>query len=102
MRAYQGGEVVWEGVMSEHTPPTPDVPYPNPWMIPQWRTCELLRGRLAEFGVPVERGVELTGLAQDDTGVTVTLNGTEQVRAAYVVAADGGRGATRKLLDVPF
>lgn len=102
MRAYQGDQVVWEGVMSEYTEPSADVPYPNPWMIPQWRTAQLLRERLAEFGVKVELDVELTGFVQDDDGVTVTLNGSEQVRVAYLVGADGGRGPTRRLLGVPF
>ncbi|TCO60965.1 FAD-dependent oxidoreductase [Actinocrispum wychmicini] len=102
LRAYQGEQVVWEGTMTERVEPSADVPYPNPWMIPQWRTTQLLRDRLAEFGVKVELGIELTGFAQDDDGVTVTLNGSEQVRVAYLIGADGGRGPTRKLLGVPF
>ncbi len=102
LRAYQGDQVVWEGEMSERTEPTADVPYPTPWMIPQWRTADLLRGKLAEYGVTVELGTELTAFEQDDDGVTATLNGTEQVRVAYLVGADGGRGPTRRLLGVPF
>ena len=105
MRAYQGGEVVWEGVLSERAEPTPDVPYPNPWMIPQWRTAQLLRDRLADFGGRVEQGTELTGLTQDGDGVTATLTRdgwADQARFAYVIGADGGKGPTRRLLGVPF
>jgi len=101
IRAYAGDQVVWEGVMSEHTEPTADVPFPNAWMIPQWRTAQLLRSRLAGFGVEVELGRELTAIEQDDDGVTAVV-GDERIRVAYVVGADGGRGPTRRLLGVPF
>ncbi|HEX5199565.1 FAD-dependent monooxygenase [Paractinoplanes rhizophilus] len=77
--------------------PTPQAPYPNILMVPQWQTCALL----AE-GVPVELGVGLTGLAQLDEGVRVTLDTGEVVVARYVVGADGGQSTVRKLLGVPF
>nr|CEL13806.1 putative monooxygenase [Kibdelosporangium sp. MJ126-NF4] len=105
IRAYQGDAVVWEGVMSERVEPTPDVPYPNVWMIPQWRTVQLLRERWAGLGGQVELSTELVGLEQDENGVTATLRRdgrTERARFAYVVGADGGKGPTRRLVDVPF
>ncbi|MET0132506.1 MAG: FAD-dependent monooxygenase [Kibdelosporangium sp.] len=102
MRAYQGGEIVWEGAIGESLPPTAAVPYPNPWMIPQWRLTELLRERLP---VAVELDTELTGVEQDTDGVIATLRhagSVQRVRVAYLVGADGGRGVTRKLLGVGF
>jgi 2-polyprenyl-6-methoxyphenol hydroxylase-like FAD-dependent oxidoreductase len=105
IRAYQDGRVVWEGAMGEYVEPTPDVPYPNGWMIPQWRTTQLLRARLADFGGAVEVGTELVGFEQDECGVTVTLRRdgmSEQVRVTYLVGADGGKGPTRRMLGVPF
>ena len=42
LRAYRGDEVVWEGRMSEPTEPTPSVPHPNLWFVPQFRTEEAL------------------------------------------------------------
>ncbi|WP_202819044.1 FAD-dependent oxidoreductase [Actinosynnema sp. ALI-1.44] len=105
MRAYQGGEIVWQGALGERADPAPDVPYPNAWMIPQWRTAALLRDRLAQFGGRVELGTELVGLEQDADGVTVTLSQggrSGRARFAYVVGADGGKGPTRRLLGVPF
>ena len=36
--------------MAEMSDPTPDRPYPNGWMLPQWRTGELLAARLEELG----------------------------------------------------
>lgn len=53
----------------------------------------------------VRYGVELTGLVQDEAGVTVTLStasGQESLRAGYVVAADGARSACRKLTGMTF
>src|SRR5262245_16813786 len=60
MRAYQGDEVVWEGRMSVPADPTPSTPYPNIWFVPQFRTEEILRERLAELGGRVELSTELT------------------------------------------
>ena len=101
LRSYAGGEVVWEGRMHEPQEPTPDVPYPNVLMLPQWRTEQILRDRLAELGGRVDRA-ELTDLSQDDDGVTAVLDGAERVRAAYLVGADGGRSLVRKRLGIGF
>jgi 2-polyprenyl-6-methoxyphenol hydroxylase-like FAD-dependent oxidoreductase len=101
MRGYEGGEVVWERVMAPVAPPRADVPYPNPLMLPQWRTTAILRDRLAELGGQVETGVEVEGFTQDDTGVTAILDG-KPVRAKYLVGADGGHSAVRKGAGVSF
>ena len=50
IRANQEGRVVFEGRMDPLSKATPDVPYPNVWMLPQWRTGEILLGRLTELG----------------------------------------------------
>jgi hypothetical protein len=65
IRRYTNGSVIWEGRMHEPAEPTPEVPYPNILMLPQARTEELLRHRLAELGGTVELGVELAGFEQD-------------------------------------
>ena len=105
MRAHRGDQVVWEGRMDELREPTPDVPWPNAWMLPQWRTGAILRERLAELGGSVERGTELLGLAQDAEGVVAVVRSggqEEQLRADYVVGADGGRSTVRKLVGIGF
>lgn len=84
---------------------TPDVPFPHVQLVPQWRTEEVLRKRLAEFGHSVEWGNEVLAIAQDERGVTVRMQrgGTAgTVRARYLVGSDGGRGFVRKHLGVPF
>jgi 2-polyprenyl-6-methoxyphenol hydroxylase-like FAD-dependent oxidoreductase len=102
MKAYQGDEVVWEGRMTEPVEPTPAVPYPNPWFVPQFRTEEILRDRLAELDVHVELSTELTGFTQDADGVTATLANGETVRVKYLVGADGGASTVRKTLGIAF
>ncbi|XVU27358.1 FAD-dependent monooxygenase [Actinoplanes sp. CA-054009] len=83
--------------MAELREPTPAEPYPNGLMQPQWRTSELLAD-----GVPVELGVGVTALTQDEDRVHVTLDNGETVAARYVVGADGGRSTVRKALGVAF
>ncbi|SNT59856.1 2-polyprenyl-6-methoxyphenol hydroxylase [Actinomadura meyerae] len=101
IRAYAGSEVVWEGRMSEPKAATAAVPYPIVLMVPQWRTEEILRDRLADLGGRVERG-ELAAFTQDADGVTATLADGGTVRAAYLVGADGGRSTVRKTLGIGF
>ena len=101
LRTYSGGRRTGELRMAEHVEPTPQTPYPNGWMVPQWRTEEILRDRLAELGVKVERGTALLSFQQDDHGVTATLTSGD-VRAEHLVGADGGRSAVRKQLGVDF
>ncbi|MFI1236447.1 FAD-dependent monooxygenase [Nocardia salmonicida] len=105
MRAYFAGAFVGERRMAEPVEPTPDVPYPNAWVLGQSDTEAILRARLAELGVTVEFGTALADFTQDDTGVTATLHrdGTpETVRASYLVGADGGASAVRKRLGIAF
>ncbi len=105
MRAYFAGAFVGERRMAEPVEPTPDVPYPNAWVLGQSDTEAILRARLAEFGVTVEFGTAVVDFTQDGTGVTVTLqrDGTpETVRASYLVGADGGASTVRKHLGIAF
>ncbi|WNV82689.1 FAD-dependent monooxygenase [Umezawaea sp. Da 62-37] len=105
MRVYNGAEVVAEMRMAELTEPTPDVPHPNLWFVPQYRTEEILRARLAEFGGRVELATELVGFVQDADGVTATLRHDgveEEVRVDHLVGADGGRSTVRKGAGIAF
>ena len=56
----------------------------------------LLLQWVEELGVHVRRGVEVTGVQEDDGGVDVRLAAGGPVRARYVVGTDGGRSAVRR------
>ncbi|MFJ3303350.1 FAD-dependent oxidoreductase [Streptomyces sp. NPDC086549] len=71
-----------------------------PWMVPQWRTQEILFARLEELGGKVAFGREVVGLEQDETGVSARFATGPAVRARYTVAADGGRSAVRRALGI--
>lgn len=73
--------------------------------IPQYATERVLRDELAARGVAVQRGLRVTGFEQDDDGVTVSLasaSETSQLRARYLIGADGAHSAVRKALGCSF
>ncbi|MEV6622908.1 FAD-dependent monooxygenase [Amycolatopsis sp. NPDC051106] len=75
----------------------------HPWRsIPQVVIEGSLEQHLASQGIPVRRSHELTGLAQDEDGVTATFANGGAVRSRYLVAADGGRSTVRSLLGAEF
>lgn len=97
---WQNGERRGEYRMFEDAAPSPAEPYTGPWLVPQWRTQEILYARLLELGGSVEFGAALRGLAQAGGGVTAELSDGRTVRARYAVAADGGRSTVRTLLGI--
>ncbi|HEX3991898.1 MAG TPA: FAD-dependent monooxygenase, partial [Acetobacteraceae bacterium] len=62
----------------------------------------ILAAWVRELGVPVYSGHEVTGFAQDATGVVVALNDGTSLRAAYMVGCDGGRSLIRKAAGIDF
>ena len=62
----------------------------------------ILADWIDELGVPIYRGIEVTGFAQDDTGVDVELSDGRSLRAQYVVGCDGGRSLIRKAASIAF
>jgi len=62
----------------------------------------ILAAWVSELGVPIAREREVTGFAQDDTGVDVELSGGQSLRADYLVGCDGGRSVIRKAADIEF
>jgi 3-(3-hydroxy-phenyl)propionate hydroxylase len=55
-----------------------------------------------ELGVPIHRGLEVTGFVQDDAGVDVELSDGRSVRADWLVGCDGGRSVIRKHAGIEF
>ncbi|MEU8977584.1 FAD-dependent monooxygenase [Streptomyces sp. NPDC048309] len=70
----------------------------------QARTEEALGGWLAELGVPVRRGHEVTGLRETPEGVVVSFAGPDgpgEETAAYLVGCDGAGSTVRALAGIP-
>jgi 3-(3-hydroxy-phenyl)propionate hydroxylase len=62
----------------------------------------ILAGWVDELAVPIYRGREVTGFAQDDTGVDVELSDGQSLRADYLVGCDGGGSLIRKAAGIEF
>src|SRR5262249_47023565 len=62
----------------------------------------ILADWVGELAVPMYRGCEVTGFAQDDTGVDVELSDGRSLRAKYLVGCDGGRSLIRKKAGIDF
>ncbi|MFF3483752.1 FAD-dependent oxidoreductase [Streptomyces sp. NPDC002701] len=98
---WRDGQRQGEHRMFDETESTEAEPYAGEaWMVPQWRTQEILLARLRELGGDVAFGRELVGLAQDGDGVTASFASGPPVRARHAVAADGGRSAVRRALGI--
>ena len=68
----------------------------------QNRIERILAGWVGELTVPIYRGIEVTGFAQDDSGVDVALSDGRSLRAQYLVGCDGGRSLVRKAAGIAF
>jgi 2-polyprenyl-6-methoxyphenol hydroxylase-like FAD-dependent oxidoreductase len=81
-----------------------DFPTRHPYGLGLWqsRIEEILAGWIGELEVPVHRGREVTGFAQDDAGVDVHLSDGQGMRASYLVGCDGGRSVVRKAAGIEF
>jgi 2-polyprenyl-6-methoxyphenol hydroxylase-like FAD-dependent oxidoreductase len=86
------------------TVPFDDLPtaYPYTLMVSQAVTEAVLLQRLTELGGHVLRPYLVTSLEQDDAGVTATFSDGGQIRAAYVVGADGMHSTVREQAGIGF
>jgi 3-(3-hydroxy-phenyl)propionate hydroxylase len=68
----------------------------------QHATERILAGWVDELGVPIYRGREVIGFAQDDSTVDVALSDRTSLQAEYLVGCDGGRSVIRKAAGIEF
>jgi 3-(3-hydroxy-phenyl)propionate hydroxylase len=62
----------------------------------------ILADWVEELAVPIYRGREVTGFAQDSSGVDIALSDGRSLRAEYLVGCDGGRSLIRKAACIEF
>jgi 2-polyprenyl-6-methoxyphenol hydroxylase-like FAD-dependent oxidoreductase len=81
-----------------------DFPTRHNYVLGLWQNQieRMLTGWVEELAVPIYRGREVTGFAQDDTGVDIALSDDQSLRADYLVGCDGGRSLIRKAASIAF
>jgi 2-polyprenyl-6-methoxyphenol hydroxylase-like FAD-dependent oxidoreductase len=76
--------------------------YPYTLMVSQAVTETVLLERARELGVSVRRPCSLLSFTQDDSGVAATLDDGSQVKARYLVGADGMHSLVRQQARIGF
>ena len=81
-----------------------DLPTRHPYTLGIWQSKieRILASWIAELPVDIYYGCEVTGFAQDDTGVDVERSDGGRLRAQYLVGCDGGRSVIRKAAGIDF
>jgi 2-polyprenyl-6-methoxyphenol hydroxylase-like FAD-dependent oxidoreductase len=81
-----------------------DFPTRHPYGLGLWQNHieRILADWVGELAVPIYRAQEVTGFAQDTTGVDVELSDGQSLRAEYLVGCDGGRSLVRKEAGIDF
>ncbi|WP_165985065.1 FAD-dependent monooxygenase [Streptomyces sp. YIM 98790] len=98
--AWSGWRTTHRGKTVQHSRFPADA---APLHLPQDALEAGLRDAVRRTGlVEIARACRITGLEQDDKGVTAQLTGDRERRGSYLVGCDGARSTVRKLLQVPF
>jgi 2-polyprenyl-6-methoxyphenol hydroxylase-like FAD-dependent oxidoreductase len=81
-----------------------DLPTRHAYVLGLWQNHieRILADWVDELAVPIYRSREVTGFAQDDSGVDVALSDGQSLRAEYLVGCDGGRSLIRKAAGIEF
>jgi 2-polyprenyl-6-methoxyphenol hydroxylase-like FAD-dependent oxidoreductase len=81
-----------------------DFPTRHPYSLGIWQNQieRIMASWIAELPVRIYYGRDVTGFAQDDTGVDVRLADGESLRARYLVGCDGGRSLIRAAAGIEF
>ncbi len=81
-----------------------DFPTRHPYSLGIWQNEieRIMAAWVSELGVRIYYDSEVTGFAQDESGVTVELAGARSLRALYLAGCDGGRSLVRKVAGIEF
>ena len=103
-RFLSEGQVVQVGQFSGVPLDITDFPTRHPYSLGLWQNHieRILAGWVGELPVTMYRGREVTGFAQDETGVDVELSDGHSLRADYLAGCDGGRSLVRKAAGIEF
>jgi 2-polyprenyl-6-methoxyphenol hydroxylase-like FAD-dependent oxidoreductase len=103
-RFLSEGQVAQVGSFARVPLDISDFPTRHPYGLGLWQSHieRILAGWVAELPVTIHRGREVTGFAQDESGVDVQLDDGGSLRAQYLVGCDGGRSVVRKAAGIEF
>jgi 2-polyprenyl-6-methoxyphenol hydroxylase-like FAD-dependent oxidoreductase len=81
-----------------------DFPTRHPYSLGIWQNQieRIMAAWIAELPVRIYYGCEVTGFAQEDTGVEVEMADGGTMRTQYLVGCDGGRSVIRKAAGIGF
>jgi 3-(3-hydroxy-phenyl)propionate hydroxylase len=81
-----------------------DFPTRHPYGLGIWQKKieRIMAGWISELPMRIYYQSEVTGFAQDETGVDVELADGRSMRAQYLVGCDGGRSVVRKAAGIDF
>ena len=81
-----------------------DFPTRHPYSLGIWQNQieRIMAVWISELPVRIYYRCEVTGFAQDDTGVDVQLSDGQLLRARYLVGCDGGRSVIRQTAGIEF
>jgi 2-polyprenyl-6-methoxyphenol hydroxylase-like FAD-dependent oxidoreductase len=103
-RFVSQGQVIRSAPFAHITLDISDVPTRHNYFLALWQTHieRILADWVGELRVPIYRGREVSGFAQDESGVDVVLSDGRTWRAKYLVGCDGGRSLIRKKAGIDF
>jgi 2-polyprenyl-6-methoxyphenol hydroxylase-like FAD-dependent oxidoreductase len=98
------GQVAQAAMLATTVLDMSDFPTRHPYSLGIWQNQieRIMAAWIAELPVRIYYGHEVTGFAQDGTGVDVELSGDQSLRAQYLVGCDGGRSVIRKAAGIEF
>jgi 3-(3-hydroxy-phenyl)propionate hydroxylase len=81
-----------------------DFPTRHPYALGIWQNKieAIMATWIAELGVEIYYGSEVTDFSQDDSGVDVEFADGRTLRAQYLVGCDGGRSLIRRAAGIDF
>jgi 2-polyprenyl-6-methoxyphenol hydroxylase-like FAD-dependent oxidoreductase len=103
-RFLEEGQVAQAAMLATTVLDMSDFPTRHPYSLGIWQNQieRIMAAWIAELPVRIYYGCEVTGFAQDDSGVDVELSDDQSLRAQYLVGCDGGRSVIRKAAGIEF